>query len=272
MQRLAKAVVFCSVLALFISFLPRWAAQREEKNRELLFRTESSQYIARDLPDCPPRGPELDSYLKNSQKKFKEAPLWRPLCRVPDLPGGKITVVITHRDDFESCANKWTPSNLNCALNEPILYLADSDQKRTWARREVRDKLNQDIVWISSRPMAWQNWLFIEYQNLIQLGIISFLGLSLSFAFFLRLRFSIQQQRIIRQDGLPIPPEMAELLLLFLAVGRPAMAGDTSEEYCQMIDIGHSKAGADRWYRVQVFRSILPLVWHSAKNFIRGSF
>jgi hypothetical protein len=272
MRRLAKAAVFLSLVALFISFLPRWAAQREEKNRESLFKAESSQYIAQGLPACPPRGPELDAYLEGAQKKMKGAALWRPLCRVPELPVGKITVVIEHRNDFESCANQWTPSNLHCALSEPITYLADSEQRRTWARREVHDKLNQDIIWISSRPMAWQDWLFVEYQNRIQLGIVSFLGLSLSFALFLRLRFSIQQQRLLRQNGLPMPPRMAELLLLFLATGRPSMVGDTGEEYCQMIDSGHPKAEADRWYRVQALYSVLPLAWQSGKNLVRDGF
>lgn len=210
--------------------------------------------------------------MGRAQKKIQGSSLWSPLCRVPELPAGKITVVIDRRDDFESCANPWTPSNLNCALNEPIPYLADSDQKRTWARREVRDRLNQDIIWITSRPMAWQGWLFVEYQNRIQLGIISFLGIALGFAAFFRLRWSIQQQRLFRQDGLPIPPRLAELTLLCLAAYRPSMVGDTSEEYYQMIDFGHPKTKADRWYRAQVFRSIFPLALHSAKNLVRSGF
>ncbi|HWS17924.1 MAG TPA: hypothetical protein VN223_07910, partial [Candidatus Elarobacter sp.] len=213
-----------------------------------------------------------DAYLESAQEKIKEVPLWRPLCRVPELPTGKITVVIDHRSDFESCANRWTPSNLHCALNEPITYLADSDQKRTWARREVRDRFNQDIIWISSRPVAWQGWLFIEYQYRIQFFALLLTVATLFTWLLYQLRFTLREQESIREIGQPIPPRIAELILLWVAGDSRSMPADANEEYSQMIIRGSAKKTADRWYRRQVLCSILPMAIQNLTREVKRTF
>jgi hypothetical protein len=272
MRRLAKAAVFFSLVALFISFLPRWAARHEENRRESIFKAQSSQFVATNLPDCPPTGPELDRFLESAQQKAKETRLWHPVCRVPELPSGKVTVVITRRSELESCANRWTPSNMHCSLDEPLRYLADPDQKHTWARREVLDKYNRETIWISSRPMAWQGWLFIEYQNRIQFFLVSLLGLLLIILVTFTLRQAIREQHNIHQEGEPKPPRLAELMLLSMATPRPAMVGDVNQEYSEMLELGYHRKAADQWYRLQVLRSVFPLVMHSFKRLIWNGF
>lgn len=248
--------------------LPRWAAHREEARRETLFQQEVSHVVASSLPDCPPSGPQLDTFLLQSQSKNYGPNLWRPLCRIPDPPLGKITVTITRRDELENCSNPWTPSNLNCDLDESISYLANPQERHTWAQKEVPDKLNRQMIWISSRPLAWQDQLVIEYQTQVQIVAVLLTVMLFLLCSLYRLRLSIREQQVIREEDQPRPPRIAELFFLWISGRNHSMPADINQEYGQMLAQGWSQKSADRWYRRQVRRSILPIAMKSLKNLI----
>lgn len=271
MSKALKIAAFLLVFIALTNLLPHSIAHREQLRRDALLRLETSQFLADSLSDCPRTGPDLDAFLLKEQSPTKESNVWKPLCRVPDLPLDKVSVVLTHRNQLDSCGHRWTPSNLNCSLTEPLVFLSDPRDRYTWARLQLPDSLKKQMIWMSSRPMAWNEHLVAEYQNRIQWILITLMGLILTGLLTVRLKRSIEEQQMIHEVGQPIPPRAAEILLISLAAPRPWMLADTNQEYYEMLETGLKKKFADRWYRTQVLCSLPHLALHSLKNLVKNA-
>jgi hypothetical protein len=271
MRRLAKVASLASALSFLVMIVPRWTAGWEEARRESVFERTLSQSVADTLSVCPPAGPELDAFLATSQSRLIGDQLWVPVCSVKQPSLGKIIVVTRTRTGLSECKKRdlWTPSSLDCALDEPLRYLADPNEGRTWARRQAGSRQSEEAIWMSSRPLAWQDHLVAEHRQWMTL----FLGiLTTLYLVAVRLRLAIHLQAACHGEGEPEPPRGSELFL-HAVLGRRSrsLPGDLSEEYAVRLKAGN-KREADRWYRWQVLNSAMPVVARRLECFILQGF
>jgi hypothetical protein len=149
----------------------------------------------------------------------------------------------------------WRPSNVVCALEEPLGFLADAGAQRTWARHE-----NGGVIWMTAQSMAWNDHLVVEHRQWMMLGL--FLSATAAFLLFAvrRTRYAFSMLVDCHGPEEPDLPRNAELLLHWV-LGRNcrSLPGDLSEEYLQKLDNGCPVTEANRWYRWQVFHSIVPM-------------
>ncbi len=258
MRKLATVASVASAILLVI-IVPRWTAALEEARRESVFKRSVSQSVVDALSACPPAGPELDTFLATSQSRLAGDRLWVPVCR------------IMHRTGLAECMKRdtWTPSNLDCALDEPLRYLADPNQGRTWARRQAGLRQSDDAIWMSSQPLAWQAHLVAEHRQLLAL----FLGMLTAFYFVaVRLRLAIHLRTACHGEDEPETPPAAELFL-HAVLGRRSrsLPGDLSEEYAVRL-ASENKGETDRWYRWQVLHSVLPVVAQRLESLLGQGF
>jgi hypothetical protein len=258
LRRLAGATLILGGLAGLLIAVPRWTAARAEAGRQAALQDEMRKAISAKLPACPYPGPARDAFLDRAAMALKEpGELWRPACRVETWPGDRILVVSATRTDFRACteSSQWRPANVLCGLDEPLAFLADTHSRRTWARRE-----SSGTIWLSSRPLAWNDQLVIEHRERMA---VSLLGLAMAASLLWGARRTRQAsgwRRACHGDGDPDLPSHAEFLLHWV-LGRRfgSLPGDLSEEYAGLLESGLRRTQADRWYRWQVFHSIAPL-------------
>jgi hypothetical protein len=260
-----------SAFSFLLIIVPRWTASWEEARRESVFKRTASQSVADALSVCPPAGPELDAFLAASQSRLTRDQLWVPVCRVMQPSLGKIIVVTRTRSGLAECMKRemWTPSSLDCALDEPLRYLADPNEGRTWARRQAGGRQSEEAIWMSSQPLAWQDHLVAEHRQFMAL----FLGMLTAFYFAaVRLKLAIYLRAACHGDDEPEPPPAAELFL-HAVLGRRSrsLPGDLSEEYGVRLK-SEDKRETDRWYRWQVLHSVMPVVARRLESFITQGF
>jgi hypothetical protein len=259
MRRLLEMSIAGGALIILLTALPHWTAVRAEANRKADFETASRRLIPGDLPLCPAAGPGRDAFLRRSAGALTgSSSLWVPVCRIAPLPAHYVVVTAKTRAELGGCdaARVWRPANVICFLDEPLGFLADSEARRTWARRE-----SGGIIWTTSAPMAWQDHLVSQHRQWMMLGLFvpaTLLVLVLAvqrtgYAFSMR-----ATRRAEEELGLPANAEF----LLHWVLGRScrSLPGDLSQEYLDLLDAKLSRTEADRWYRWQVFHSIAPVM------------
>ena len=271
MRRRIIVAASIGVVAALLAAVPRWTAGKTEAERRTDFETAISRAIPANLPPCPLPGPERDSFLAQSASALSISKnLWVPVCRIAPLPAHRILIMTATRTDFRDCAagSVWRPSNVLCALEEPLGFLADADARRTWARRE-----RMDVIWTTSRSMAWQDHLVAEHRQWMTLGLLFSAIVALLFFGVQRARFAFSMRAACHGPGEPDLPRNAELLLHW-ALGRNcrSLPGDLGEEYLQKLDDGCSLEGANKWYRWQVFHSIAPVTARRVESIVTSGF
>ena len=267
MRKMAIVATAAIALSFLVTIVPRWTAGWEEARRDNAFRQTVSQSVVNALPACPPAGPERDAFLATSQSRRAGHQLWVPVCRVIQPSLGKIIVVTRTRTGLAECMKRdqWTPSSLDCALDEPLRYLANPYERRTWARRQAGERQSEEAIWMSAGPLAWQDHLVVEHRQLMVL----FLGILLAFYFAAaRLRLAIHLRAACHAGDEPVPPPTAELFL-HAVLGRRSrsLPGDLSEEYAVRLE-SQDKRSTDRWYRWQVLHSLVPVMSRRLEIFI----
>lgn len=263
-MRLVVSLFALSILLyVLIARVPEWTASFEERHRTALLKETIKHPVSANIPDCPSTGPELDRFLETQQAEIAQPRLWKPVCQVVEPPLGKVIVVTTKRDELAACreSHPWTPANVRCKLDEPLRYLAQPGQPRTWARQQVTGQANQSIIWVTSRSLAWQEQLALEHQ--IRFCLILFFSVFATVAIWLTWRWktALRLRAAGHEEDAPHPPKMAELFLHWMVGKRGiALAGDLNQEYALNLENGWPKERADHWYRWQVLHSFWPLL------------
>jgi hypothetical protein len=144
--------------------------------------------------------------------------------------------------------------------------LADQRAPRTWARRE-----NGEMIWMTSRSMAWQEHLISEHRQWMMLGLL--LPAAAAFLLFCarRTQYAFSMCAASHGPGEPDVPRNADLLLHW-ALGRHchSLPGDLSQEYVGKLANGFSRSDADRWYWWQVFHSIAHVTARRIESALSG--
>jgi hypothetical protein len=257
MRRQASAVMTVGTLVALFVTVPRWTAGRAEARRQAAFDDSARRAIPRDLPFCPAPGPQRDAFLEHSAAAFTSSSnLWIPVCRIAPLPVHRVLLMAATRAELSHCwANADSRRVSACVLDEPLGLLADPKAARTWARRE-----GGEAIWLTSRPMAWQEHLIAEHRQWMTLSLL-FPTIAAFFVFGVRrTRYAFSMCAASRSPGDPDLPRNAELALHWV-LGRRchSLPGDLSEEYSGKLENGFPPQEADRWYRWQVFHSIAPV-------------
>jgi hypothetical protein len=256
--RLATAAMVMATLAVLVIAVPRWTAAKTEIRREAAWRAESRTADFSRLPDCPFPGPQRDQFLERSAVALtRSRQLWVPVCRIVPFPDHRILIMTANRAELRDCdaGSAWRPANVFCGLEEPLGFLADARAPRTWARREAGD-----AIWLTSQPMAWRDHL-IAAHRLWMMAALEFSVTALLLLFGVRrTRRAFVWRAACHGPGEPEVPGSAEFLLHWtLGHCCRSLPGDLTQEYAQMRENGFSRKEAGRWYRWQVFHSILSL-------------
>jgi hypothetical protein len=263
---LATATILLGALPALLMVVPRWTAGKAEARREAAFDL-ASQRIPDHLVPCPPSGPEryklLEQHLVDNSSD-----LWIPVCRIAPLPAHRIIVVTTTRAELSDCNTgiAWKPAQVICALEEPLRFLADSRARRTWARREATD-----VIWTTSRAMAWQDHLVWEHRQWMFEALIVPTGIFALLLGVRRTRRAFIWRAACHAPGEPVVPRNAELLLHWLLGQRcRSLPGDLSQEYALKLENGFPRREANLWYRWQIFHSIAPVIARRVEWALKG--
>lgn len=238
--------------------VPRWTARAATARREATFLSETRSGVSSNLPPCPFAGPSRDAFLERSAATLSAAPnLWVPVCRIAPFPVHRILIITTQRAKFQQCAEgiMSRPANVMCALEEPLVFLADSGARRTWARRE-----SGDVIWITSRSMAWCDHLVVEHRQWLLLVLLFPAALMLLYFVVRRTWLALSLRAACHgPDDLELPRGAEFLLHWVLGSHRRSLPGDLSEEYSWIVLHGFSRKDADAWYQWQVLHSLAPI-------------
>jgi hypothetical protein len=245
--------------------VPRWTAAHETDARNAaLANQERTAHIAA-LPPCPQPGPELDGFLEQRQSVPPGQPpsLWIPVCRVTEAPPTQVTVVSSDRQSWSTCLERRRipyATGFDCALDEPLRFLASPGDRRTWARIKAGDRETPSI-WISGAPLAWNEKLVAEHRSRLSFWLALLSSLWVVWNSSSRVRLSLAAHRVEKRAGSPDVPAHAEFVLHCLLGGHfTSLPGDLGEEYLSKRGSGARKSEADRWYCQQVFLSVAPLL------------
>jgi hypothetical protein len=268
LRRLATSTILIGALAALLIVVPQWTAGKAEAKRETAFQTAIRRVIPEHLPLCPPPGPQRDAFLEQSAMTFKNShDLWSPVCRIVRSPSHRILIMAATRGELNGCKLEgvWKPANVICVLEEPLSMLADARTPRTWARRE-----SMDGIWMTSRPMAWQDHLVSEHREWIMLTLVLPATALLVLFGAQRTRQAFVWRAACHGPEEPDVPRHAELLLHYVLGQRcRSLPGDLSEEYALRLQNGSSRREADLWYRWQVFHSIAPVAARRVESALR---
>jgi hypothetical protein len=257
---------------LAILAVPRWTAAREINARNAAFANQERTAPIAMLPVCPQPGPALDGFLEQRQSFVPGQPpaLWIPVCRVTNAPPTQVTVVSSDRQSWSNCLDRRRlpyVTHFDCALDEPLRFLANPADRRTWARIKSGDR-EMPSIWITGAPLAWNEDLVSEHRSRLLFWLALFSGAWIVWNSGTRVRVSLAARGIEKRAGCPDVPAGAEFLLHYLLGEHfSSLPGDLGEEYLSKRELGTSKSEADRWYRQQVRLSVTPLLARRFQDF-----